>query len=108
MASPEAIAQVQSEWKEHFQAEDAQVRSELKEQHSDASKSGPAEKQPAGSSTVESPEEEPSFFLGFLSRYRTTGPGAFAVDCDEARIRATYSMRGAKPYITSVRFLRPR
>jgi hypothetical protein len=108
LASPAAIAQVTAEWKEDFQAEDAQVRSELKEQPSDASESKPADAQPADSRTAADSERDPSFFLGFLYRFRATGPGSFAVDCDEARIRVTYRMRVGKPYITSVRFLEPR
>ena len=108
LASPAAIAEVRSEWKEDFQAEDAQVRSELKEPHSDASDGAPAEKQPADSSAGKDSEEEPSFFLGFLYRFRATGSGSFAVDCDEGRIRVTYRMRAGKPYITSVSFLAPK
>ena len=92
LASPPAIAQVRAEWKD---------------QQSDISKSAPGEKQLADSSAEKDSEEEPSFFLGFLNRFQATGPDSFGVDCDEARIRATYRMRAGKPYITSVRFLAP-
>ncbi len=90
LASPAAISQVRSEWKEE-----------------NASDSGPAEKPPLDSSTEKNSGEEPAFNLGFLYQYRATGPGSFAVNCDEARMRVTYRMRAGKPYITSVRFLDP-
>jgi hypothetical protein len=108
LASPEAIAEVQTEWKGNYQAKDAAVRSDLSEHNSDADDNAHADKQPAESSTTENPEEEPAFLLGFLSRYHATGPGSFAVYCDEAQIRVTYQMRADKPYITSVRFLDPK
>jgi hypothetical protein len=108
LASPAAIAQVQSEWNEQFQAEDAQVRSELKEPSSDASDSTHADRKPPEASNTKNPEVEPAFYLGFLSHFRLTGPGSFAIDCDEARIRATYVVRAGKPYILSVRFLAPK
>jgi hypothetical protein len=90
LASPAAIDQVRAEWKEE-----------------NPGASGAAEKLPSDSSTGKDAKEEPSFNLGFLYQYRSTGPGSFAVNCDEARIRVTYRMRAGKPYITSVRFLDP-
>jgi hypothetical protein len=91
LASPAAVGQVRSEWKDENIIEGV-----------------PIEQTSPGLSSEKNSEKRSAFFLGFLYQFRVTSPGSFTVNCDEARIKVTYRMRAGKPYITSVRFLEPK